>query len=129
MTGAPSVLSDRLADCEADGIRLSLAREGRLTIYAQQDAPTPAIFDRLKNPRSRLLAILGVNADICSVDPTGATVVWAAALGVLNGDPLFRPAVLEGLKAANVRWGEGGFPGGPSEERCKRSRPNRQYGC
>lgn len=58
MTGAPSVLTDLLADCDAHGIRLLLAGDGGLTIDAPQDALTPDLLGRLKAHKAGLLAML-----------------------------------------------------------------------
>ncbi len=58
MTGAPSILADLLADCEAYGIRLLLAGDGSLTIDAPQDALTPELLDRLRANKADVLAFL-----------------------------------------------------------------------
>jgi len=58
MTGAHSVPSDLLADCDACGIRLVAADDGGLTIDAPQDALTPGLLDRLKAHKADVLALL-----------------------------------------------------------------------
>jgi hypothetical protein len=55
MTGAPI---DLLAECEAHGIRLTLAGDGGLAIDAPQDALTPDLLGRLKAHKAELLAML-----------------------------------------------------------------------
>jgi hypothetical protein len=63
MTGAPSILADLLADCEAHGIRLALAGDGGLTIDAPQDALTPDLLELLKAHKVELLTILRTRQD------------------------------------------------------------------
>jgi len=58
MTDATSVLADLLAECEAHGIRLTLAGDGGLTIDGPQDALTPDLLGRLKANKADVLAIL-----------------------------------------------------------------------
>lgn len=60
MTGAPSILADLLADCEAHGIRLALAGDGGLVIDAPQNTLTPELLGRLKAHKGELLAVLQV---------------------------------------------------------------------
>ncbi|MBX3435417.1 MAG: hypothetical protein KF847_19045 [Pirellulales bacterium] len=55
MTGAPT---DLLAECEAHGIRLTVAGDGGLAIDAPQDALTPDLLGRLKAHKGELLALL-----------------------------------------------------------------------
>jgi hypothetical protein len=52
MTGVPT---DLLAECEAHGIRLTLAGDGGLSIDAPQDALTPDLLDRLKAHKADVL--------------------------------------------------------------------------
>jgi hypothetical protein len=63
MTGAPT---DLLAECEAHGIRLTLADDGGLSIDAPQDALTPELLGRLKAHKAELLALIlpGWPADV-----------------------------------------------------------------
>jgi len=58
MNGTPSALADVLTDCEAHGIKLSLAGDGGLEIEAPQDALTPDLLGRLKAHKAELLAML-----------------------------------------------------------------------
>lgn len=58
MNGAPSPLTELLAECDAQGVRLLLADDGGLTIDAPQDVLTPDLLDRLKTHKGELLAML-----------------------------------------------------------------------
>lgn len=58
MTGAPSLLAGLLAECEAHGIRLSLADDDGLEIDAPQNALTPDVLARLKESKAELLELL-----------------------------------------------------------------------
>ena len=58
MTGSPSILADLLAECDAHGIRLIVARDGGLTIDAPQDALTPDMLDWLKAHKADLLTLM-----------------------------------------------------------------------
>lgn len=58
MTGTPSGLADVLAECEAGGIRLTVAGDGGLTIDAPQPALTPSLLARLKAHKADLLTIM-----------------------------------------------------------------------
>jgi hypothetical protein len=104
MTRTPSLLADLLADCDAHGVRLALADGGGLEIDAPQDALTPDLLARLKAHKADLLAILRPAPEVAPVNQADAAAVWQAALDRLEGDPLFPPDVLEGLRAAEVRW-------------------------
>lgn len=55
MTGEPT---DLLAECEAHGIRFTLAGDGGLAIDAPQDALTPNLLDRLIANKADVLALL-----------------------------------------------------------------------
>jgi hypothetical protein len=55
MTGA---LTDLLAECEAHGIRLTLAGDGGLAIDAPQNALTPDLLDWLKSHKAELLKVI-----------------------------------------------------------------------
>ncbi len=55
MTGTPA---DLLLECEAHGIRLTLAGDGGLAIDAPEDALTPNLLGRLKACKADLLAML-----------------------------------------------------------------------
>jgi hypothetical protein len=63
MSGAPSPLAGLLAECDAQGIRLLLTDDGRLTIDAPQVVLTPGLLDRLKAHKSELLKLLRVSSD------------------------------------------------------------------
>ena len=81
MIGAPSILSDLLAECDAVGIRLALADGGGLEIDAPKDALTPDLLSRLKAQKADLLAMLrpaasgspspGADAQRAAQKPTG----------------------------------------------------------
>lgn len=58
MTGAASILSELLADCDAHGIRLFPASDGGLTIDAPDDALTPELLAQLRVAKAELLALL-----------------------------------------------------------------------
>lgn len=64
MTDTTSLLSDLLADCDAHGVRLTLAYGGGLEIDAPQDVLTPELLDRLKPHKDELLAILRPAVDL-----------------------------------------------------------------
>lgn len=59
MTGAPL---DLLTECEALGIQITPAGDGRLTIDAPQDVLTPELLARLRAYKTDLLAALAVTA-------------------------------------------------------------------
>jgi hypothetical protein len=67
MTGAPAVLADLLAECEAHGIRLMLAGDG-LEIDAPQDALTPDLLGLLKAHKVDLLATLRPASEAATED-------------------------------------------------------------
>ena len=69
MTGAPSILAELLAECEAHGIRLLLAGDGGLTIDAPQDALTPDLLGRLKANKADVLAMLRPATDAAPALP------------------------------------------------------------
>lgn len=80
MTDGLSLLADLLVNCEARGIRLSLASDGALTIDAPQDALTPDVLDRLKAHKANLLTLLlrasGFDADNApAAEPVPAALV------------------------------------------------------
>jgi len=77
MTGAPFLLADLLADCEAHGIRLALAGDGGLTIDAPQDALTPGLLDRLRSSKADLLAMLRPAPEAVPALPVAASVAPA----------------------------------------------------
>ena len=110
MTGPPAIVARLLAECEAHGIRLIVTGDGGLTIDAPQDALTPDLLDRLKAHKPDLLAKLWPVARIPVHEPTDAAAVWQAALGLLAGDPLFKPSELQNLRECDVRWGNDAAP-------------------
>ena len=57
MTG----LAQLLVDCDACGIRLLPASDGRLTVEGPEDALSPELMDRLKTNKGELLAMLPVD--------------------------------------------------------------------
>jgi hypothetical protein len=58
MIGAPAILTDLLADCDARGIRLFPSEGGGLLIDAPHDTLTPQLLERLKAHKADLLATL-----------------------------------------------------------------------
>jgi hypothetical protein len=58
MTGTLSILTELLAECDAQGIRLMLAGDGGLTLDAPQDTLTPDLLDRLKSHKADVLATI-----------------------------------------------------------------------
>ena len=105
MSGAPSTLANLLADCDAHGIRLALTDGGGLEIDVPQDSLTPDLLDRLKAHKGELVAMLLYAPEVDPINQGDAAAVWQAALDSLEGDPLFPPDVMKGLRAAEVRWG------------------------
>lgn len=103
MTRTPSILADVLADCDAHGIRLALADGGGLAIDAPKDALTPNLLARLKEHKADLLVMLRPAPEVAPINQADAATVWQAALDRLEGDPLFPPDVMEGLRAADAR--------------------------
>jgi hypothetical protein len=100
-----------LAECEARGIRLSPAGAARLAIDGPARALTPDLIASLKAAKLGLLALLlrpaalAAHEDDRRVDARpDAAAVWQAALNWLSDDPLFPAHVLEGMRAAEVRW-------------------------
>ena len=85
--------------------------------YSPRSAMTPDLADRVKAHKGELLAILRRDPEAPSIDLTDATQVWQAALDRLEGDPLFPPDLMEGLRAADAQWAVG------SQIREPRSRP------
>ena len=80
-----------MADLVQMGIRLE-AHGDRLR-YSPRSAVTPNLANRMKAHKGELLAILRRDPDAPAIDLTNATAVWQAALGRLEGDPLFPPDV------------------------------------
>lgn len=95
-------VGDLLVDLARLGIRLE-ACGGQLR-YSPRSAITPDLADRLNAHTTELLAILQPDAETPSIDRNDAAAVWQAALDQLDGDPLFPPKLMEGLRAADVRW-------------------------
>jgi hypothetical protein len=93
-----------LSDLIRLGIRIE-AHGDRLR-YSPRSAVTPDLADRMKAHKGELLAILRRDPDTPAIDPTDATQVWQAALDRLEGDPVFPPDVMEGLRAADARWAD-----------------------
>ena len=93
-----------IADLARLGIRIE-AHGDRLR-YSPRSAVTPDLAQRLKAHKSELLSILRRDPDATVIDLTNATAVWQAALDRLEGDPLFPPDVMEGLRAADARWAD-----------------------
>jgi hypothetical protein len=58
MSGPGLSLTDLLAECEAQGIRLLPADRGGLTIDAPHDALTPELTERLRRHKAELVAQL-----------------------------------------------------------------------
>jgi len=97
----------RLGICiEAHGDRLR---------YSPRSAVTPDLADRMKAHKGELLAILRRYPEAPAIDLTDAMAVWQAALDQLDGDPLFPPDVMEGLRAADARWVDDPEPGETDE--------------
>ena len=84
------------------GIRIE-AHGDRLR-YSPRSAVTPDLANRMKAHKGELLAILRHDPKAPAIDLTDATQVWQAALDRLEGDPLFPPDVMEGLRATDARW-------------------------
>jgi hypothetical protein len=103
MTGAPAVLADLLAECEARGIRLTPAGDG-LKIDAPQDTLRPELLARLKARKAELLAMLRPTPELAPINRTDATAVWQAALDLLEGHPLFPRDLIEQLRVADAQW-------------------------
>ena len=74
--------------------------------YSPRSAVTPDLEHRMKAYKGELLAILRRDPEAPAIDLTDATQVWQAALDRLEGDPLFPPDVMEGLRAADARWAD-----------------------
>jgi hypothetical protein len=110
MTGTPSILADLLADlladCNARGIRLSLADGYRLAIDAPQDALTPDLLGRLKEHKGELRVMLRPAPELAPINQADAAAVWQSALDRLEGDPLFPPHLMEALRAADSQWAD-----------------------
>lgn len=58
MTGLDLTLTDLLAECDAQGIRLIPAGPGGLTVDAPQDVLTPELIERLRTHKTDLIAHL-----------------------------------------------------------------------
>lgn len=114
MSGAPSVLANLLADCDAHDIRLALADGGELEIDAPVDALTPDLLGRLEAHKSELQERLR-SAPEPLINQADASKVWHATLDRLEGDPSFPPDVMERLRAADVGWGDYLDPAPPVE--------------
>lgn len=93
-----------MTDLARLGIRIE-AHGDRLK-YSPRSAVTPDLADRMKAHKGELLAILRHDPEAPAIDLTDATQVWQAALARLEGDPLFPPDVMEGLRAADARWAD-----------------------
>ena len=93
-----------MADLARLGVRLE-AHGDRLR-YSPRSAVTPELAARMKSHKAELLAILRPQTDVPGIDLTNTAAVWRAALDLLDGAPLFPPEVMEGLRAADVRWAE-----------------------
>lgn len=106
MSHVTSIFADRLADCEANGIRLALAGEGGLTIDAPQDALMPNLLDRLKAHKGDMLAFLRPKSEAPGIDQSNAAAIWQAALRLLEGDPQFPLNAVESLRATQVCWAD-----------------------
>ena len=111
MTGATSTLADLLAECDDHGIRLLLAGDGGLTIDAPEDTLTPDLLDRLKANKADVVAMLRPVPDLAPINQGDAAAVWQTALDRLEGDPLFPPDVMEGMRTAGVRWADNALAG------------------
>lgn len=72
MTSAPTLLADLLAECDARGIRLTLAEGGGLTIDAPPAALTADLLDRLKAHKAALLDTLRLPTERPTVEPEAA---------------------------------------------------------
>ena len=64
----------------------------------------------MKAHKGELLTILRRDLDVRMVEPTDATAVWRAAVGRLEGNPLFPSEVMEALWAADVQWAREELP-------------------
>lgn len=95
--------ADLLLDLDRLGIQVEA--DGERLQYFPRSALTPDLLDRLKAHKADLLAVLRPAPDLSPVNQADAAAVWQAALDRLEGDPLFPPGLMEGLRAAEVRWG------------------------
>ena len=96
--------AELMTDLARLGIRFE-AHGDRLR-YSPRSAVTPDLADRMKAHKGELLAILRRDPEAPAIDLTDATQVWQAALDRLEGDPLFPPDVMKGLRAADARWAD-----------------------
>ena len=58
MSGPPSMLADLLAECDARGVRLSLAADGGLAVDGLPAALSPDLLARLRDHKPELLTAL-----------------------------------------------------------------------
>ena len=74
-------------------------------IFGSDDTPAigTAVTVPVEAAHQRVLAALDINP---AVDPTDAATVWRVALDDIEGDPLFPPAMLTAMRAADVRWAD-----------------------
>lgn len=96
------IAAQLMTDLARLGIRIE-AHGDRLRC-SPRSAVTPDLVGRLKAHKGELLAILRRDPEAPATRRTDANQVWQAALDRLEGDPLFPPDVMEGLRAADARW-------------------------
>src|SRR5262245_11850610 len=95
MIAAPSTVGRLLAECEARGIRLSLAGGSGLNIDAPEDALTPDLLERLTAHKAGILTSLRSEDEAgraATLDPTHplATFDWDTSHGYCPGRPIIR---------------------------------------
>ena len=101
-------LLELLADCDARGIRLLAAGNGRLTIDAPKGGLTPDLLQRVKTRKAELLSIL-------TAEDVKAAVCWQVTLDQLEGPAVTSPDLMRHLRTAEVRWEGGGDTTDPVE--------------
>lgn len=104
-----SAAAELLADCDAHGIRLSLAGDDGLTIDGPQDALTTNLMTRLKACKAELLTLLRPVADV--VTP---------AQHVVKSEVPARPTKLA-CRCGSITWRDVPIHAGQSRRRdCRR---------
>ncbi|MBB74420.1 MAG: hypothetical protein CMJ75_07905 [Planctomycetaceae bacterium] len=86
-----------IKDLKAAGVRLE--EHGDELWCTPPESMTPELVERVKDHKGELLAILRkAAADLA------AAAVWQQTVAELDGDPLFPPDVIDGLRHGRAKW-------------------------
>lgn len=99
MTSIPFTVEDLIVDCDAQGIRLLPADDGKLTIDAPHDALTPDLLSRLRTQKSELLAVLQCATGTAETNEDDVPPVCEGPCQRLDDHPF-----LQSCTPASPRW-------------------------